>query len=65
MPLSLRFNFEEKMLQLYFGLHEECPNLLGIDHQTRKTILLWNSSEKEKVHQDVTVCLVSTVLGTV
>ena len=51
-----------------FWLNEECPKLLsslGIDHRRRKTFPLWNSSGKNWVLQGITVCLVSTISGTV
>ena len=38
---------------------------LDIDHRKRKIIPTWNSSRKYKVLKGFTVCLVSTVLGTV
>ena len=53
-----------KIFQLCFWLNEECPSQ-GIDHRRRKIIPLRNSSEKERVLQGITVCLVSTILGTV
>ena len=70
------WNFEEKNkttknkknLSAVFWLNEECPKLLsslGNDHQRRKTIPLWNSSGEKWVLQGITVCLVSTILGTV
>ena len=46
----------------------ECPKLLsslGIDHRRRKTIPLWNSTGEKRVLQGITVCLVSTILGSV
>ena len=58
-------------LSAVFWLNEECPTLLSslvIDHRRRKTIPLWNSSGGgggEWILQGITVCLVSTILGTV
>ena len=69
------WNFEErkkqktrKIFRLCFWLNEECPKLLsslGIDNRRRKTIQLWNSLGGNRVLQGITVCLVSTILGTV
>ena len=56
-----------KIFRLCFWLNEECPKLLsslGIDHRMRRTIPLWNSSGKMS-SLGITVCLVSTILGTV
>ena len=58
----------KKNLWLCFWLNEECPKLLsslGIYHRRRKTIPLWNSAGEKRVLQGITVCLVSTILGTV
>ena len=49
-------------------INEECPKLLsslGIDRRRRKTIPLWYSPGEKRVLQGITVCLVSTILGTV
>ena len=53
----------KKIFRLCFWLNDECPNLIssvGIDHRRRKTIPLW-----KWVLRGITVCLVSTILGTV
>ena len=58
----------KKNLSTVFWLNEVCPKLLsslGIDHRRRKTIPLWNSSGNKWIIQSITVCLVSTILGTV
>ena len=57
-----------KIFLLCFWLNEECPKLLSsleIDLRRRKTIPLWNSTGEKRVPQGITVCLVSTILGTV
>ena len=58
---------KQENLSAVFLTKEECPKLLsslGINHPIRKTIPLLNSLAKKRVLQSITVCLVSTILGT-
>ena len=66
--VSNQLNFTLSSNEQKFLQNEECPKLLsslGIDHRRRKTIPLWNSPGEKRVLQGITVCLVSTILGTV
>ena len=68
MPGSANFRILKKNHLAVFLLNEECPKLLsglGINHRRRKTISPWNSTGKMSFSGHHTICLVSTILGTV
>ena len=68
-PGSAIWNFEEKTKTKQKNKNKTKNKkifrlCLGIDHRRRKTIPLWNSLGEKRVPQGITVCLVSTILGT-